>query len=223
MPVIAAMGRRPNLMDTQMKVLHLDSSPLGAASVSRQITAAVAAALAGNAGAVTYRDLAANPIAHLDGALLGAMRPAPGSTPTVDAAVGAELALNETLVTELFDAEAIVIGAPMYNFSVPTQLKAWIDRVAQAGRTFRYTASGPEGLAGGRRVIVVSTRGGMYAGTAYETALDHQEAYLRGVLGFLGMTDVTVIRAEGVAMGPEAREKAIGAALAQSAALGHAA
>lgn len=206
-----------------MKVLHLDSSPLGAASVSRQITAAVAAALAGNAGAVTYRDLAAAPIAHLDGALLAAMRPAPGTTPAIDAAVSAELALNETLVTELFDAEAIVIGAPMYNFSVPTQLKAWIDRVAQAGRTFRYTATGPEGLAGGRRVIVVSTRGGMYAGTAYEAALDHQEAYLRGVLGFLGMTDVTVIRAEGVAMGPEAREKAIGAALAQSAALGHAA
>ena len=202
-----------------MKVLHLDSSPLGAASVSRQITAAVAGALAGNSGAVTYRDLAAQPIGHLDGALLAAMRPAAGAAPTLDAAVSAELGLNETLVTELFDAEAIVIGAPMYNFSVPTQLKAWIDRVAQAGRTFRYGANGPEGLAGGRRVVIVSSRGGMYAGTAYETALDHQEAYLRGVLGFLGMTDITVIRAEGVAMGPEAREKAIAAALEQSAAL----
>ena len=206
-----------------MKVLHLDSSPLGAASVSRQITAAVAAALAGQSGAVTYRDLAAQPIAHLDGALLSAMRPAAGVTPTLDAAVSAELGLNETLVTELFTAEAIVIGAPMYNFSVPTQLKAWIDRVAQAGRTFRYGANGAEGLAGGRKVVIVSSRGGMYAGTAYETALDHQEAYLRGVLGFLGMTDITVIRAEGVAMGPEAREKAIGAALEQSAALAPAA
>ncbi|MCZ2498357.1 FMN-dependent NADH-azoreductase [Xylophilus sp. Kf1] len=203
-----------------MKVLHLDSSPLGAASVSRQITAAVAATLAGDAGAVTYRDLAARPIDHLGGALLSAMRPAPGTTPTGDDGVGTELALNETLVAELFDAEAIVIGAPMYNFSVPTQLKAWIDRVAQAGRTFRYTATGPEGLAGGRRVVVVSTRGGMYAGTAYETALDHQEAYLRAVLGFLGMTDVTVIRAEGLAMGPQARETAIAAALARSAELG---
>jgi FMN-dependent NADH-azoreductase len=206
-------------MDTDMKVLHIDSSPLGAASVSRQITAAVAAALAGQSGAVTYRDLAAQPIAHLNGALLGAMRPAAGVTPTLDAAVSAELGLNETLVTELFDAEAIVIGAPMYNFSVPTQLKAWIDRVAQAGRTFRYGANGPEGLAGGRKVVIVSSRGGMYAGTAYESALDHQEAYLRGVLGFLGMTDITVIRAEGVAMGPDARQKAINAALEQSAAL----
>jgi FMN-dependent NADH-azoreductase len=202
-----------------MNVLHLDSSPLGSASVTRQIGAAVAAELAGDAGSVTYRDLAAQPIDHLDGALLAAMRPAAGSTPPTDAAVTTGLALNEELVTELFAAEAIVIGAPMYNFSVPTQLKAWIDRIAQAGRTFRYTAAGPEGLAGGRKVVIVSARGGVYAGTAYETALDHQEAYLRGVLGFLGMTDVTVIRAEGVAMGPEARDKAIAAALEQAGAL----
>ena len=202
-----------------MKVLHLDSSPLGSASVSRQITAAVAAALAGNSGSVVYRDLAADPIGHLDGKLISAMRPLPGAAPTDDAAVKAGLALNEAVLEELFAAEAIVIGAPMYNFSVPSQLKTWIDRIAQAGRTFRYTATGPEGLAGGRRVVIVSSRGGMYAGTAFETALDHQEAYLRGVLGFLGLTDVTIIRAEGLAMGAEAREKAIGAALAQSAAL----
>lgn len=201
-----------------MKVLHLDSSPLGSVSVSRQIGAAVAAELAGNDG-VTYRDLAADPIGHLDGVLIGAMRPAPGTTPSEDAALKAELVLNETLLAELFAAEAIVIGAPMYNFSVPSQLKTWIDRIAQAGRTFRYGANGPEGLAGGRKVVIVSSRGGMYAGTAYEAALDHQEAYLRGVLGFLGMTDVTVIRAEGVAMGPEAREKAISAALEQAGAL----
>ncbi|WPB56041.1 FMN-dependent NADH-azoreductase [Xylophilus sp. GOD-11R] len=197
-----------------MKVLHLDSSSLGSLSVSRQVSAAVAAELAGSSGPVVYRDLTAEPIAHLDGKLISAMRPAPGA-PAEDAAVKAELALNEKLLAELFDAEAIVIGAPMYNFSVPSQLKAWIDRIAQAGRTFRYSANGPEGLAGGRRVVIVSSRGGKYAGAPFEAALDHQEAYLRGVLGFMGMTDVTVIRAEGVAMGPDAREKAIAEALGQ--------
>jgi len=202
-----------------MNVLHLDSSPLGQVSVSRQITAAVAAALAGNSGSVTYRDLAADPIGHLDGTVIAAMRPVPGTAPSQDEAVKGELALNETLLDELFAAEAIVIGAPMYNFSVPSQLKTWIDRIAQAGRTFRYGANGPEGLAGGRKVVVVSSRGGKYAGTPYESALDHQEAYLRAVLGFLGMTDVTVIRAEGVAMGPDAREQAIAAALSESSAL----
>ncbi|QHI98078.1 FMN-dependent NADH-azoreductase [Xylophilus rhododendri] len=198
-----------------MKVLHLDSSSLGAVSVSRQIGAAVAAELAGASGSVVYRDLTAQPIAHLDGNLIAAMRPAPGATPPEDAAVKAELALNETLLAELFASEAIVIGAPMYNFSVPSQLKAWIDRVAQAGRTFRYGASGPEGLVGDRKVVIVSSRGGKYAGMPFEAALDHQEAYLRGVLGFFGIKDVTVIRAEGIGMGPEARDAAIAAALAQ--------
>jgi len=200
-----------------MTLLHLDSSPLGDASVSRQITAAVTAALAGSeAGTiVTYRDLAAEPVPHLGGELLQALRPAPGAPAPDSAAVRAELALTEELLAEFLAADTVVIGAPMYNFAIPTQLKAWIDRVAQAGRTFRYTASGPEGLAGGKRVVIVSSRGGKYAGTAFEAALDHQEAYLRAVLGFFGVTDVTVIRAEGVAMGPDARQAAIAEALSQ--------
>uniref|UniRef100_UPI0018EE341E FMN-dependent NADH-azoreductase n=1 Tax=Xylophilus sp. ASV27 TaxID=2795129 RepID=UPI0018EE341E len=168
-----------------MTLLHLDSSPLGDASVSRQITAAVTAALAGSeAGTiVTYRDLAAEPLPHLGGELLQALRPAPGAPAPESAAVRAELALTEELIAEFLAADTVVIGAPMYNFAIPTQLKAWIDRVAQAGRTFRYTASGSEGLAGGKRVLIVSSRGGKYAGTAFEAALDHQEAYLRAVLG----------------------------------------
>jgi FMN-dependent NADH-azoreductase len=117
--------------------------------------------------------------------------------------------LTDALVEELLAADAIVIGAPMYNFSIPTQLKAWIDRIAQAGRTFRYTEKGPVGLASGKKVVIASSRGGRYAGTALENALDHQEAYLRAVLGFLGITDVTVVRAEGTGMGPEAQAQAL--------------
>lgn len=192
-----------------MKVLHLDSSPLGGASATRELTASLASAYKATGAQVTYRDLAAQPIAHLDGELLQALRPAPGAPAPTGEAVARELALTEELLAEFLAADVVIVGAPMYNFSVPTQLKAWIDRIAQAGRTFRYTAEGPVGLAGGRKVVVASARGGRYAGTAYEQAMDHQEAYLRAVFGFLGITDVDVVRAEGVAMGPEARAAAL--------------
>ncbi|MDZ5457099.1 FMN-dependent NADH-azoreductase [Azohydromonas lata] len=192
-----------------MKVLHLDSSPLGGASATRELTASLASAYQATGAQVTYRDLAAQPIAHLDGELLQALRPAPGAPAPTGEVVARELALTEELLAEFLAADVVIVGAPMYNFSVPTQLKAWIDRIAQAGRTFRYTAEGPVGLAGGRKVVVASARGGRYAGTAYEQAMDHQEAYLRAVFGFLGITDVDVVRAEGVAMGPEARAAAL--------------
>ncbi|WP_157268539.1 FMN-dependent NADH-azoreductase [Azohydromonas aeria] len=192
-----------------MNVLHLDSSPLGGASVTREVTAALAAAYRAAGAGVTYRDLAAQPVAHLGGELLQALRPAPGAARPEGEAVARELALTEALLAEFLAADVVVVGAPMYNFSVPTQLKAWIDRIAQAGRTFRYTPEGPQGLAGGRKVVIVSSRGGRYAGTAFEQALDHQEAYLRAVFGFLGITDVEVVRTEGVALGAEARAAAL--------------
>ena len=200
-----------------MKVLHVDSSILGAGSVSRQVTAAVVGQLkAAHPGAqVVYRDVVAQPLAHLDGELMQVVRPAPGAA--VPAHLQQEAALTEALMKEFLEADAIVIGAPMYNFAVPTQLKAWIDRLAQAGRTFKYTATGPVGLAGGKKVIVVSSRGGMYAGTPYEAAMDHQEAYLKAVMGFFGITDVQVIRAEGVAMGDDARAAALKSATALAA------
>jgi FMN-dependent NADH-azoreductase len=106
----------------------------------------------------------------------------------------------------------VVIGAPMYNFSVPTQLKAWIDRIAQAGRTFTYTDKGPKGLAGGKTVIVASSRGGMYSTNPAMAGLDHQESYLKTVFGFIGITDVRFVRAEGVAMGDAAKAQALSAA-----------
>ena len=188
-----------------MKILHIDASPLGSASISRQLTASVVEKLTRDhpAAQVIHRDLIENPISHLTGELLQVLRPAPGSTPPSGPTLRAEADQTDALIDELLGTDVIVVGAPMYNFSIPSQLKAWIDRVAQAGRTFRYTAAGPEGLAKGKKAIVVSTRGGVYAGTAYEAAMDHQEAYLRTVLNFLGITDVSFVRAEGIAMKKE--------------------
>lgn len=130
-----------------------------------------------------------------------------------DPATLAEHARSARLADEVLASDVIVIGAPMYNFSVASQLKAWIDRVAQPGRTFRYTADGPVGLSGGRRVIVASTRGGMYAAGA-AAAMDFQEAYLKAFFGFLGITDVRFVCAERLTKGVELRQQSIGSARA---------
>jgi FMN-dependent NADH-azoreductase len=195
-----------------MKLLHIDSSPLNGASVSRKLTASIVDAWrqADPTIDVVHRDLAAAPPDHLTSELLDAVRR--GTPEGLTERQKQELELTNALVGEFLDADAVVIGAPMYNFSIPTQLKAWIDRIAQAGRTFRYTETGAVGLAGGKRVVIASSRGGRYTGTAMENALDHQEAYLRAVLGFLGVTDVTIVRAEGTAMGAETQAKALDAA-----------
>jgi FMN-dependent NADH-azoreductase len=198
-----------------MKLLHIDSSPLADASVSHQLTADIVEALRRTDPSieVAHRDLAVAPPDHLSGELLQVVKFR--NLENLSDRQRAELALTDALVEEFLDADIVVIGAPMYNFSIPTQLKAWLDRIAQAGKTFRYTEKGPVGLAGGKQVIIASTRGGIYAGTANETMLDHQEAFLHAFLGFVGVTDVTVIRAEGVSMGPEARAKALDAARVQ--------
>jgi FMN-dependent NADH-azoreductase len=203
-----------------MNILHIDASPLGNASISRQLTAAVVSKLKQEhpAAAVTHRDLIATPVSHLSGELLQILRPVAGAALPAGETVRREAEQTETLVTEFLAADVVVIGAPMFNFSIPSQLKAWIDRVAQAGRTFRYTAEGPVGLATAK-AIIVSTRGGVYAGTAYEAAMDHQESYLRTVLSFLGIKDITFVRAEGVAMGPEKKEEALNTATRQIAEL----
>lgn len=198
-----------------MKLLHLDSSALGTASVSRELTAAVVEAqLRVAPGAtVAYRDLAASPPDHLSHELAQVVKFQKGED--LSERQKAERALTDELVEEFLAADVIVIGAPMYNFSVPSQLKAWMDRIAQAGRTFRYTEEGPEGLASGKRVIVVSSRGGLYADTPIEAMMDHQEAYLRAFMGFLGITEISVVRAEGTAMGEAVRARAVADALAQ--------
>ena len=193
-------------------ILHVDSSPLGTASVTRQLTASIVEALvkADPAASVVTRDVAANPPAHLDAELLPVLKL--GVLDGLSERQREELALTNALLDEFLAADIVVVGAPMYNFSVPTQLKAWIDRLAQAGRTFRYTENGPQGLAGGKRVIVASGRGGVYSTNPALAGLDHQEAYLRSVFGFFGITDVSFVRAEGVSMGPEAKDKALAGA-----------
>ncbi|MGB3874375.1 FMN-dependent NADH-azoreductase [Shinella zoogloeoides] len=190
-----------------MNVLHIDSGILGDHSVSRRLTAAVAAQIeADQPGAtVTYRDLVANPLPHLSGAHLMAANAKPEE---VDAQVAAEVEESKVVLDEFLAADTVVLGVPMYNFSLPSQLKAWIDRVAVAGKTFRYTAEGPEGLAKGKKVIIVSTRGGHYsAGPA--AVMDHQESYLKTVLGFFGITDIEIVRAEGLNLSADSKVEAI--------------
>ena len=191
-----------------MKLLHIDSSPLGEASASRQLSGEIVQALRdANPGlTLVHRDLAAQPQDHLTGDLLQVIKF--GKNEGLTPRQMSELEVTGQLVQEFLAADIVVIGAPMYNFSVPTQLKAWIDRIAQPGKTFRYTEKGPVGLAAGKKVIIASTRGGRYAGTPMEGTFDHQEAYLRAVMLFFGITDVTVIRAEGIAISPDARQKA---------------
>lgn len=194
-----------------MQVLHIDSAITGAASVSRQLTAqTVAAWVDAHPGAqVQYLDLVAEAPGHFT---MDAMAPRTGQTDDLSDAQRHENAVSERLVAQFLAADVVVVGAPFYNFGIPSQLKAWIDRIAQPGRTFRYTANGPEGLAKGKTVIVASSRGGVYSTSEGGRALEHQESYLQTVFGFFGITDVRFVRAEGVAMGPDARAKALASA-----------
>ena len=182
-----------------MKLLHIDASALGDNSVSRQLSAAVVGRFKDSATDldVAYRDLDANPIPHLRGSSLAQL----DATETADA---------QQVLEQFLAADVVVIGAPMYNFSIPSTLKAWIDRVAVAGKTFKYTEAGPVGLAGGKRVIIVSSRGGIYT----DSPADFQEPFLRQVFAFMGINDVEFVRAEGIAYSPKHREEAIAAALA---------
>ncbi len=193
-----------------MKLLHIDSSVLGANSVSRALTArTVAEWQATHPGTtVEYLDLAVDAPSHLDGNSLGFRAPSDNATEVQRR----ENAISEALVSQFLAADVIVVGAPLYNFSIPSQLKAWVDRIAQPGRTFKYTEKGPQGLAGGKTVIVASTRGGIYSTSDAGRALEHQESYLQTVFGFFGITDVRFVRAEGVAMGDAPKAQALAAA-----------
>jgi FMN-dependent NADH-azoreductase len=181
-----------------MKLLHLDSSALGANSVTRELSAAIVARWQDAVPGLTvdYRDLDSNPLPHLTGGVLS-------GADTVAKDEG------DATMDQFLASDVIVIVAPMYNIGIPSTLKAWIDRVAVAGKTFRYTESGPEGLATGKRMIVASGRGGMYGDAS---PADFQEAYLRHVFGFLGVTDIEFVRAEGIAYSPQHRTDAMAAA-----------
>ena len=178
-----------------MTILHLDSSINGENSASRELSGKIVEQLKtwpwGEE--VVYRDLAANPLPHL----------------TLDAFA------DTSVLDEFLAADTVVIGAPMYNFTLPTQLKAWIDRIAIAGKTFRYTENGPQGLVGGKRVIIALARGGLYGEGAPAAALEHLETYLRGVFNFIGIEPEFVI-AEGLAISPEHRTTAISQAIGET-------
>ena len=184
-----------------MKLLHLDSSILGQHSASRELGAAIVARWQRDVRGleVTYRDLAADPLPHLSG---GALAQADADEAATAAAV----------MDEFLSADVIVVGAPMYNFGIPSQLKAWIDRVAVAGKTFRYTADGPQGLAGGKQVIVAATYGGKHP---VESGRNFVEPYLGQVFAFLGIDDVEFVSADGLSVSPEQRVTSISAARAR--------
>ena len=195
-----------------MQLLHIDSSVLGPNSASRALSAEIVARQVSlHPGmAVMRRDLADDAALHLSSAHLAAWQ----GGAIADAGLGADLAKGGTYLEELIAADIIVIGAPMYNFSVPSQLKAWIDRVVVAGKTFRYGANGAEGLLKNKKVFIASSRGNVYTPGSPAAALEHHESYLTGVLSFIGLTDITIVRAEGLAFGPEAKAAAMSKARA---------
>jgi FMN-dependent NADH-azoreductase len=198
-----------------MKILHLDSSVLGENSASRALTAKVAATWksAAPGAVIRHRDLGAEAPQHLSPSYF-----AIGATPEEKRSESqtSELKLSDALIEELLAADALIIGAPLYNFTIPSGLKAWIDRVVVAGKTFKYGAEGPVGLAGEKKVVIVATSGGKYAESPVDFA---HVGHLKQVLNFIGLKDVTVIRAAGLNLGPESRAEAIAAAEAAIAAL----
>lgn len=200
-----------------MKLLHIDASILGGNSVSRQLSAAAVERLRKTTPNldVTYRDISAAPLSHLTGEHLAA---AHGATPETQA-VREDIAASVAALDEFLAADVVVIGAPMYNFTIPSQLKAWIDRILVAGKTFKYSEKGVEGLAGNKRVIVTISRGGFYGADTPAAAGEHLETYLRWVFGFIGVTNLEIIAADGVQVGPDQREKALVGALAAAGAL----
>ena len=174
-----------------MTILHIDASINGDNSASRAISRSIVDRFAGET--IVYRDLAANPLPHL----------------TLDAFA------DTSVLDEFLAADTVVIGAPMYNFTLPTQLKAWIDRIVLAGKTFRYTENGPEGLAKGKRVIIGLARGGFYNDGSPAAALEHLETYLTGVFNFIGI-EPEFVAADGLAVSPEQREQSMAQALGQT-------
>ncbi|HVT34023.1 MAG TPA: NAD(P)H-dependent oxidoreductase [Nevskiaceae bacterium] len=190
-----------------MKVLQINSSIHGAAGQSSVLAAQLARQFDAE---VTVRDFTVEPVPHLDAARFAAFASKPGQRSAAQQAV---IDYSDRLIEEVRQADVLVLGVPMYNFSVPSQLKAWFDHLARAGVTFKYSETGPVGLITGKKVYVISTRGGIHAGKPIDTETN----YLRDFLAFLGMTDVEFIYAEGLAYGEPVREQALATARASVA------
>jgi FMN-dependent NADH-azoreductase len=198
-------------------ILYVTSSPRGGDSYSNRVAARVLDELeqAHPGATVVVRDVARDPLPHVDEDFVAALRSPEGPRTARQQGI---IAKSDALIDELLKADIIVIAAPMYNFGIPSTLKAWIDYVARAGRTFRYTEKGPEGLVKGKKVILIHSRGGIYSSGPAQ-AMDHQGTYLRSVLGFLGITDIESIDVEGVAYGLDAAENAVAQGIARAHAL----
>ncbi|MCE4224435.1 FMN-dependent NADH-azoreductase [Methylobacterium sp. C25] len=194
-----------------MKLLHIDSSILGAGSVSRELSALVVARLTRDAQAeLTYRDLAVDDLPHLAPATLPGAHPLSAMAGPLEGPAQATRATSDRILEEFLAADTVVIGVPMYNFTIPSQLKAWIDRIVVPGKTFRYGEAGAEGLATGKRVIVALARGAVFGPD--RASAEHAESYLRTVLGFIGITDLEFVLAEGLAAGEPSKAKGVAAA-----------
>ena len=193
-----------------MKLLHLDSSILGDHSASQEVAHDIVEHLRGESAGVevVHRDLAADPLPHLTLENLPSRHRLAAETQG-GAPPSAERAESDRVLQEFLDADILVVGAPMYNFSVPSQLKAWIDRICVAGVTFRYGPQGPEGLARGKRVILAPARGGFYGQGSPAAAFEHMETYLRTVFGFLGVASIETVAVEGLSGGSDARASAM--------------
>lgn len=200
-------------------ILLVTSSPRGDASHSSNVGRALVEKIAAQTpGAVVkIRDVAAEALPHLDGDFLAAVSAADRAS--LPAALRDRADLADVLVDEVFAADVIVIASPMVNFGLTSQLKSWFDNILRAGKTFSYTAQGPEGLVKGKKAYIVTARGGVYSHGPMK-ALDFQMPYLKTLLGFIGITDVETIAVEGIAFGPEQAEKAVAGALAQVETIG---
>lgn len=198
-----------------MQILRIDSATTGDQSVTRRLTDMMADHFARqNPGAtMVVRDLVTNPLPHIDPITTSAIRTPPE---THKDAVAAAYPDERAVLDEFLSSDVIIIGAPMYNFSIPSQLKAWLDRLAVPGVTFRFSEEGPEGLAGGRKVVIASARGGSYQN---DTMAENQESLLTTFFGFLGIEDIAFVRVENAAFGKETIDKGITTAKAQIAAL----
>ncbi len=198
-----------------MKLLHIDTSILGQGSVTREVTKLIVERItAGGHATVTYRDLAVEAPPHLTFASMPGDHPRAVQAGPLDAAGQLVRDASQAMLDEFITADVVVIGVPMYNFTIPSQLKAWIDRIVIPGKTFRYGPNGPEGLVKGKRVIAAIARGGFYGPDTAAASAEHAESYLRSVFGLLGVSDLEFVTAEGLSAGEESKGKAMASARA---------
>lgn len=195
-----------------MKILHIDSSITGPRSVSRELSALIVGKLSGSEEhEVTYRDIVAEDLPHFTAVTAPSAHPLSKAMPTLDEAQQAKRDNSDAILKEFVGADTVVIGVPMYNFTLPSELKAWVDRLIVPGTTFRYGANGPEGLVGDKRVILAIARGGVYGAESAFASAEHAESFLRLALGFIGVKNLEVVIAEGLNVA-DGREQAIASA-----------